>query len=793
MNKLMTTALAIVFSSSTSWSQVQYVEVPGDREFTGEMIARPVQAPAWQEQGLDFTRIEERMREARDLLGFYEIASYVPQTDEYVIKVPAGSTENQVSEQLTATGLFQYVEPNFRVFPIGCPNDPDLPSQWHHNQNRMQSCDGWNLHTGSPTSAVGYCDTGILTTHEDLQLHRREAYNAVDQVWENNGGNIGPVHEHGTWVTGCGSGNGDNGIGIAGVGWNLGHRMLRVSNDSSGSSSLSVLQHAARTSVENGDKVASLSYSGVDNDSNLSTATYIKSIGGLMVWAAGNDGRFLNKNNRDADDLIVAGGTDENDNLASFSAYGPFVDVTAPAVNVYTSGSSADNDYDAVSGTSFATPLTAGVCALIWSAEPGLSPDQVERFLKLGCDDLGAPGVDDDFAYGRIDIYGSLSEVKTIEFDYPNGQPGVLDPTGGTTMRVEVSGNGLFPRPDTGVLYTDVGGGFIATPMTQVSPNIYDAVFPGFPGAACGAKVRFYVSADATDGKTYTDPDGAPADAFEAITDPTGGTSQTIVDLDFETAPGWSVENIDLDDGAWDRGVPLGGGDRGDPANDYDGSGQCWLTDRADGNTDVDGGPTRLLSPSFDLGAYSAATVSYARWFYNDDGDQDRLDVEVSDDGGTSWNLAESVSGFGGWSVASFDVGQFATVTSQVRMRFSATDNPNNSLTEAALDAFKIEVVQCLLILDVSPDRPALLGSLKFTAWQGSSGGPVAIFVTAVNDVPVTVFLVIGSFDAKGVFTLSTTVPNDPILPGLEITFTAFGFNVDGKLVATPAETIQIQ
>ncbi len=67
------------------------------------------------------------------------------------------------------------------------------------------------------------------------------------------------------------------------------------------------------------------------------------------------------------------------------------------------------------------------------------------------------------------------------------------------------------------------------------------------------------------------------------------------------------------------------------------------------------------------------------------------------------------------------------------------------------------------------------------------------MFVTAVNDVPVTVFLVIGSFDTKGVFTLSTTVPNDPILPGLEITFTAFGFNVDGKLVATPAETIEIQ
>ncbi len=109
-----------------------------------------------------------------------------------------------------------------------------------------------------------------------------ESDNAVDMLFESQGGQIGPVHSHGTQTTGCAAASGNNGVGVSGVGWNLSHRMLRVSNSTSGGTTLSVLQHAARTSIQNGDRVASVSYSGVDNASNLTTATYIKSIGGLL-------------------------------------------------------------------------------------------------------------------------------------------------------------------------------------------------------------------------------------------------------------------------------------------------------------------------------------------------------------------------------------------------------------------------------------------------------------------------------------------------------------------------------
>ncbi len=402
--------------AASAWEQtarmpVAHVAIPGVREFSGRLIARPLQVADAVARGMTEEQAAANQAAAQAALANYPVETYVWQTDEYILSVPVGRTEDEVSADLMDSGAFQYVEPDWTVFPLSCPNDSNFSRQWHHKSTRMQSCDAWDIEVGDPSVSVGICDTGVRTTHSDLLLNRLEGYNAVDEKWESLGGAINDIHGHGTETTGCAAANGNNANGVSGVGWNLSHRMLRVSNSSSGSSSLSVLQHAARTAIENGDRVASVSYSGVDSSSNLTTATYVRSIGGLMVWAAGNESRQLTLSNRDADDIIVVGATTRFDRKASFSNFGMMVDLVAPGAGVYTTANGNDNAYASASGTSFSCPLTAGLAALVWSADPALSSEDVEAILKAGAEDLGAAGVDDTFGYGRINSLLSLQAI----------------------------------------------------------------------------------------------------------------------------------------------------------------------------------------------------------------------------------------------------------------------------------------------------------------------------------------------------------------------------------------------
>ena len=384
----------------------EFVEIPGEKEFSGIMIVRPLQPSEATSRGLDSFEQRRLAESAQRSLAGLRVRNYFPEVDEYLVEVPQGENENSLARRLMATGAFQYVHPDWTVYPIACPNDTLFTSQWHHNANRMESCSAWDIETGSPTIVVAICDTGVRTTHQDLQLHRREAYNVTSGLWETQGGAIADINGHGTNCTGSAAGNGNNSIGVSGVGWNLGHRMMRVTDSSTGSASISNLTTAARVAADAGDRVASVSYSGVDSASVNTTGTYVRSRNALLVWAAGNSNVSLAGNRND--DVIVVGASDQNDLRASFSNYGSLVDLVAPGVSIYTSSNGGDGAYAAVSGTSFACPITAGLCGLIWSRNPTLTPAQVESILRSSCEDLGTAGVDDTFGYGRINSYLAL-------------------------------------------------------------------------------------------------------------------------------------------------------------------------------------------------------------------------------------------------------------------------------------------------------------------------------------------------------------------------------------------------
>ena len=305
--------------------------------------------------------------------------------------------------------------------------------------------------------------------------------------------------------------------------------------------------------------------------------------------------------------------------------------------------------------------------------------------------------------------------LDLVEFSYPEGQPELINPAGGVAFTVEVTGLEENPTPGTGVLYVDRGNGFEAFPMNEISTNVYEA---NFPTSECAKELRYYFSVDAPSG-TQTDPSVAPDESFAAMS---GVSMEVMFYDDAEASIGWTVSG-DAVDGQWDRGVPVGGGDRGDPADDADGSGASYLTDNVDDNSDVDDGSTILTSPILDASVPSGkeAVVSYQRWYSNNFGNSPEADVfvvEVSDNGGSTWTTLETVGPTGaevrgGWIKKSFRIRDFVTPTNQFRLRFNASDLGDGSVVEAAVDGIQIMHIGCETSVtadDVTVERGTIVG-----------------------------------------------------------------------------------
>jgi hypothetical protein len=234
------------------------------------------------------------------------------------------------------------------------------------------------------------------------------------------------------------------------------------------------------------------------------------------------------------------------------------------------------------------------------------------------------------------------------------------------------------------------GGSYQTAALTPLGGDLYQATLPG---AACADTPAFYVSAQGDGGTTVTDPSDAPASVYSA------GVGEITVAFadDFETDQGWTVENdASLTGGAWERAVPSTDGSYDEPTADYDGSGTCYVTENVY-RADVDGGPTRLISPTIDLDGWTNPVLRYARWWANDDQDGDPMDVEISNDDGGTWYPVETVTNIPpGWVDRSVYITDYVTpLTSLMKVRFSVMDNPNNSKDEGGIDAFEVFEVQC--------------------------------------------------------------------------------------------------
>ncbi len=300
-------------------------------------------------------------------------------------------------------------------------------------------------------------------------------------------------------------------------------------------------------------------------------------------------------------------------------------------------------------------------------------------------------GTDAAACPGACDLACSCGSSDNAAFVFPNGIPALISPGG--AMRVEVTDLLGSIQPGTGILHVEgTDGVFGEYPMTQISPNLYDAVLPL---TDCGSQVRFFISAETTEGELLTTPFGAPEATHDVIT--ADAISERFSD-DFESDRGWTVSG-DAQTGAWERAVPAQGGVRNDPATDADGSGQCFITGNGV-DEDVDLGSTTLTSPELDVsGASGAVFFQYSRWF-NDAGSNERdepMHVEISGDAGSTWVLAEVVGPAlgAGWNQAQVRVQDFTPLSDSVQIRFTVSDLPNTTVMEAGVDAVSLMEYTC--------------------------------------------------------------------------------------------------
>ena len=327
-----------------------------------------------------------------------------------------------------------------------------------------------------------------------------------------------------------------------------------------------------------------------------------------------------------------------------------------------------------------------------------------------------------------------------ITFSYPSGRPATLNPTTTNSFAVNatISGGGSIV-PGTAKLFvsTDGGTNYTGYPMASTGTNTFLATFPP---VSCGDNVRYYIAANLSNGGLNVDPANAPTTGFSTIV-ATG--AELVASENFEgNVTAWGVaSDASLTSGAWVAASPIGtisGSNQSSPSVDATpGSGvRAFITGQgvAGGTAasqDVDGGPTTLTSPAFNLADASNANLSVALWFFCDDiasgttAQADAFRVEVSNGG--PWVLMDDIRTNlnTGWATRTYQLGNFVTLNSTVRVRFITTDNPNNSTTEAGVDEFVLTKVLCEApACPADLDSDGSINSADLALLLSSWGGP---------------------------------------------------------------------
>ncbi len=337
------------------------------------------------------------------------------------------------------------------------PNDP----MYHNNAlvyapQLIDAPIAWDFTLGDPNVVIAILDTGVNTSHPEFAGRILPGYDFI-----NNDTDPSDDNGHGTHVAGTAAAGTNNSIGNVGICGGCSILPVKILSNT-GSGLWSQVAAGIVFAADNGADVINLSLGGYTPSSTMQAAiTYAQEKGVLVIAAAGNDHRSDNFYPAAFDNVMGVGATDNHDVIWPLSNYGSYVDVVAPGVTIFNTFNDMNNYYSGYalySGTSMASPHVAGLAGLLFSQNQNRTAEQVANLITSTAKDLGAPGWDPIYGWGRIDAGKALTQDAT--------PVGLLR----GMVWLDINGNGRLD------VYEDSGVGQVAVQVIDTTTNqIYPA------------------------------------------------------------------------------------------------------------------------------------------------------------------------------------------------------------------------------------------------------------------------------------------------------------------------------
>jgi thermitase len=324
------------------------------------------------------------------------------------------------------------------------PNDPYFSTAYSTSKygsiaqwapQAVSAPSAWAATDGSQSVVIAIVDTGVDDTHPDLASKIVGEYGVI-------GGSVHDGFGHGTHVAGIAAAATDNSTGVAGICWNCGILSVKVLN-SQGSGYISDVASGITYAASHGARVINLSLGGAGQTQTLDSAlNYAVANNALPVCAMGNNGNGVAQATPEPAywySCLTVIATDQSGARASFSNYGAKADVAAPGVAVLSTmptyavtlnSYGYKQNYDALSGTSMATPVVSGIAGLVLSMNPNLTPMQVKGIIMTAAGD-GATWTP-DLGFGLVNAATAVS--KAINSDSIPPIPNLISPAEGAAL-----------------------------------------------------------------------------------------------------------------------------------------------------------------------------------------------------------------------------------------------------------------------------------------------------------------------------------------------------------------------